>query len=91
MTFKNFVENFVTTAQIQICNLVNVELDNVVKKDILDRKVTEWTVTTLENLPLNILAKWVIKKYLIPNIPAITQIIFNLLKERITNLTRKEV
>ena len=88
---KEFFINLVCATKTKIEDLVTSELDNESKKEALDTYVTNWATEKLKTSALSVITKFIIQKYLIGNIGIITQIIFDLLKANITNLTKKEV
>jgi hypothetical protein len=90
-TAADYIKNFVGLTEAQIIALIDSELNNEEKKAKLDNVVTTWANTALDKLSLNIFTKWVIRKYLIGNIETLTQMVYNLLKTRVANLTKKEV
>lgn len=88
---KEFFTNLVCVTKTKIEDLVTSELDNESKKEALDTYVTNWATEKLKTSALSVITKFIIQKYLIGNVGIITQIIFDLLKTNITNLTKKEV
>lgn len=88
---KEFFTNLVFATKTKIEDLVTSELDNESKKEALDTYVTNWATEKLKTSALSVITKFIIQKYLIGNVGIITQIIFDLLKANITNLTKKEV
>ena len=88
---KEFFTNLVCATKTKIEDLVTSELDNESKKEALDTYVTNWATEKLKTSAFSVITKFIIQKYLIRNVGIITQIIFDLLKANITNLTKKEV
>ena len=88
---KDFLQDLVGSTKTKIEHLVSVNLDNKAKKEALDNYVRDWVVAKLQISNFNVLTKWLIQKIIIDNISVITQFIFDLLKENIHNLTKKEV
>lgn len=88
---KDFLQGLVGSTKTKIEHLVSVNLDNQTKKEALDDYVRDWAVVKLQTSKFNVLTKWLIQKIIIDNISVITQFIFDLLKENIHNLTKKEV
>jgi len=85
--FLEFMNGFVNTTKEQITELVDAELKNTEKKAQLDEKITEFAKSTLDKTKLNIFVKLAIKKLVIPHIADITQVIYDLLKAKITGVT----
>ena len=83
MQFKNFILDFVNTTKTNIIELAKTELSNSNKKMVLDQRIIEFLENAFENLKLNFILKFTLKKLLFPNVSVLTQIIFDLLKERI--------
>ena len=89
MKFKEFIKTFADTTKITIANLETYkELTGETKKAQLDLTITNWVNVFLEGNNLNVIAKWVIKTFVIKNIPAITQAIFDLIKSRVEGITK---
>ena len=89
MQFREFIENFVATTKSSIVELAQTELTNENKKLVLDHKIVDYLDSALEKLTINFILKIVLKKLLLPNISLITQIIYDLLKERIKGVTKQ--
>ena len=87
MNFKEFIENFVATTKTSIVELAQTELSNQNKKLVLDHKIGDFLEETLNNLAINFILKIALKKLLLPNVSLITQIIYDLLKEKIKGIT----
>lgn len=88
MSFRTFIDEFVTKTKLEIVVLANSELDNKEKKNKLDETIVAWVNKALDTLPINFVAKWVIKKYIIGNIGILTQAIYDLIKSRIAGITK---
>lgn len=88
MKLRNFIESFVATTKTNIIELAQTELTNENKKLVLDHKIIDFLDNTLEKLTVNFILKFALKKLLLPNVSLITQIIFDLLKERIKGVTK---
>lgn len=58
------------------------------KKLRLDDAITKYANTVIDNIGLNFIFKFVLKKLLIEHIPIITQIIFNLIQTKIEGITK---
>ena len=87
MELKHFIQSFADTTKKNIIELAKTDLNNSNKKMTLDHKIINFLEDSLEKLELNFILKIALKKLLIPNISLITQIIFDLLKERIKGLS----
>lgn len=91
MKFKEFVKTFVNTTKITIANLETYkELTGVAKKAQLDLTITNWVNVFLKDEKLNVFVKWIIKTFVIKNIPDITQAIFDLIKSRVEGITAEK-
>lgn len=91
--FKTFITQLVNITQSKIAYLQTFsQLSNEEKKAKLDDFITAWAETQVKNLPLNMFERWIINKFLIKNIPTVTQLVFDLLKNFVVGLTKvKEV
>ena len=87
MKLRDFIENFVTVTKTNIIELAQTELSNENKKLVLDHKIGDFLEETLNNLAINFILKIALKKLLLPNVSLITQIIYDLLKEKIKGIT----
>ncbi len=88
---KEFFKGLVGRTQDKITELVDANLSNSDKKEVLDTTIRNWATEKLKDLSINVVAKWLIQKYLIGNIGIFTQLVFDLLKASVNNLTKKEV
>ena len=88
MIFREFIENFVETTKNNIVELAQTELSNENKKLTLDHKIVNYLDEALENLTINFILRIALKKLLLPNVSLITQIIYDLLKEKIKGITK---
>ncbi len=88
---KEFFKGLVGRTQDKITELVDANLPNSDKKEVLDTTIRNWATEKLKDLSINVVAKWLIQKYLIGNIGIFTQLVFDLLKASVNNLTKKEV
>jgi hypothetical protein len=92
---KNFVKylsSVASVAKLSICNLAQTELENAVKKEKLDNYIVKFIKKTMSNyMPSGVVAKfcykYVIKKFVIPNVAEFTQIVYDLLKSKIEKVT----
>ena len=87
-TFKVVIERFVDNVKFNIINLAKTELNNVEKKEKLDEAILTYFDTLLNGVKLSLITKWVIKNYVIKNIPVLTQIVYDLIKSRINGVTK---
>ena len=89
MKIKTFIEDFVKTATTYIEKYEECkELSGEERKKRLDDIVSNYVEVAIENIGLNFVFKFVLKKLLIQNIPYITQAIFNLIQTRIKGITK---
>lgn len=81
---KTFITKFVAKTKNVIIELEKFStLTNEDKKETLDSQITLWVQEAINVLPVNVFCKWIIKKYLVENIPILTQAIFDLLKSKV--------
>ena len=85
-TFNRIVAEFIKYAKVTIADLAKKELSNKTKKEKLDRALTAYLDTLLVGVKVNLITKWVIDRYVIKNIPVITQAIYDLLKDKVKGL-----
>ena len=89
MKFKKFIQDVANQTKIYIEKYEQYkELNGKQKKARVDELITNYIEMTIDNLGLNFVAKFVINKILIKNIPTITQCIFDLLKTSIEGITK---
>ena len=86
MTIKNFIQDFTSKTKTKIIDLATSELSNENKKLCLDHTITNYVEDFINKTSINFIFKWMIKKYLIPNISILTQSIFDLLKAKVKEL-----
>ena len=88
--FNEFLKNFVTVTKnlIERYETEYKNLNGEGKKARLDEYLTGYTMTVIDNIGLNFIFKFVLKKLVIENIPTITQIIFDLIKTKIDGITK---
>lgn len=90
MKFKEFVIDFAAKAKNYIGYYEEFkELTGEEKKLRVDKKMADFALNILKNASLNVFLKFIIKNYIIKNIPAITQAIFDLIKAQIKGITEK--
>ena len=89
MDIKTFIEDFAEKAKNLIAELEYIKgLTGAQKKQRLDEKMTKWAEELLNTSKINIILKQAIKQFIIKNIPAITQAVFDLIKTRINGITK---
>lgn len=89
MKLKDFINGFTATAKDYIGKYEQYnELTGEEKKARVDGILLTYCNNALDNLPLNFALKWALKKLLIPNIPHLTQAIFDLIKTKIDGITK---
>lgn len=91
MNLKEFIGDFTGKTK----NLIQIyqRYDNMSgesKKSMLDNKMTDFVENAVNASGLNFIVKWIIKKYIITQIPYITQIIFDLIKTKIKGITEEK-
>lgn len=88
MHITEFIKNFATKTKGMIAWLEGYkELSNEEKKQRLDYHLTEYVEMTIDNIGLNFILKFALKKLLLNNIPTITQAIFDLVKAKVEGIT----
>ena len=89
MKFKEFIEQFKEKTQ-RVIGALGVYLKGEEKKARLDETMTKWTIEQVEaNSKIKVIYKFIIKKFIIPQIPYITQMIFDLIKVRVEGITQE--
>ena len=87
--FKDFIDGFKQISQIYIEKYENIKsLSPTKKKAKLDDMVFQYTTLAIDNLGMNLISKAIIKKFILKNIPHITQAIFDLIKINIQGITK---
>lgn len=87
MSFKEFLAKFVETTKKEIKALASSSFENSEKKEKLDLKITEAVELMLSKTNLNIFVIFVLKKFILPNVSELTQLIYDLLKSKIKGVT----
>lgn len=87
--FKILVNEFTYQVVVFIGKLVKSEVSNFEKKQVLDETITRWLIDELKIVQLNIVAKWFINKFVLPNISEITQFIYDLITIKIVGITKE--
>ncbi len=88
MELKQFIENIVNVAKTKIITLAGTELANEEKKLKLDENILAYVQQYIDIVNVNFFVKFILKKVLIPLIPTLTQIIFDLIKTKIQGITK---
>lgn len=87
MDIQTLIHGIVYQAKHRIKDLTYSNLTGQEKKERLDHTITTYVENMLTGIKLNFIFKFVLKKLLIPNIPFITQAIFDLIKAKIEGIT----
>lgn len=88
MRFKEFIQSIASQTQTYIEKYEEYkELNGKQKKARVDDLITNYIEATIDNIGLNFIFKFVLKKLLIENVPNITQIIFDLIKTKVDGIT----
>lgn len=88
MKIKELINGLFYNTKKDIIELAQTELTNKNKKTVLDHKIIEYIENATNSLAENFIFKIVIKKLLLPNVPVITQWVFDLLKAKIEGITK---
>ena len=89
MSIKNFIQGFTSTTKTYIEKFEQYkELSGKEKKARVDSLVTTYCVNAIDNLGLNFVLKFAFKKLIVPNIPNITQAIFDLIESKVQGITK---
>ncbi len=89
-SFLTFVNNFKEETQNKIIELAKTELQNEEKKKKLDVAIVDFVLGALDKMSLSGLAKLLIKKFVLPHVAELTQLIFDLLKEKFESKAKKD-
>ena len=87
-TFKKIVAEMIKFAKLNIADLAKKELNNKEKKAQLDKAILGWLIPLLATVKMGWVTKFIFEKFVIDNIPVITQAIYDLLKDRVEGVTR---
>ncbi len=94
MSIKELIKKFKDKTQRVIETLENAKnlygeyLKGEEKKGRLDEVMTKWVTEQVEgDKKIKMITKWIIKRYIIVQIPYITQMIFDLIKTRVEGIT----
>ena len=85
--FFELVSGAVNEAKEAIAELAQTKLKNENKKKQLDEKIVLFFETGMDKIGLNWIAKMAVKKLILPHVPDFTQLVFDLLKEKIDGVT----
>lgn len=89
MSLKDFIKGFSETAKTYIEKFEQYkELSNEDKKKRVDDILTTYCLSAIDNLGLNFILKFAFKKLIIPNIPFLTQAVFDLIKAKVDGITK---
>ena len=86
MKFKDFIQDFEIVTKNKIAELAMQALTNTEKKARLDDYLLEYLQNILGVFKPNLILRFIISKYVIPNVPTLTQTVYNLLKTRIEEI-----
>lgn len=86
-TFQVIVAELIRFAKLNIAELAKSQLDNAEKKNALDRAIRGYLVPLLATAKMGVVTKFIFNKFVIDNIPVITQAIYDLIKLRIKGVT----
>lgn len=87
-TFKMVVAEVIKFAKLNIADLAKTELENAEKKSALDRAIKGYLVPLLATTKMGFITKFILDRFVINNIPVITQAIYDLIKSRIDGVTK---
>lgn len=89
MHIKTFIKDFVQNTKGYIEKYEQYkELSGEDKKKRVDTLIYDYVQAVIDNVGLNFMFRFVLKKILLDNIPTFTQIIFDLLKAKIEGITK---
>lgn len=89
MKIKEFIENFTNVSKAIIERVETYkDLSGEEKKERVDEVVANYVTGVIDNIQVNFIVRFIIKKVLIDNIPTITQIIFDLVKAKVEGITK---
>lgn len=88
MDLKQFIENIVNIAKTKITYLAETKLDNIDKKTRLDEAIVNYIQLYMDKVSVNFFVKAILKRVLIPLVPTLTQIIFDLIKTKVQGITQ---
>lgn len=89
MKFKEFIKNFVDETKHYIEKYEQYkDLTGEEKKARVDDIILTYCQNTIDSLSLNFVFKWIFKTIVIPNIPHLTQAIFDLIASKVQGITK---
>lgn len=89
MKLKEFIQNLVEESKTCIAKYEQFkELSGKQKKARVDEVITDYIELTIDNIGLNFITKFIVKKLLVDNVPVITQAIFDLIKSKVDGITK---
>ena len=89
MHIRTFIKDFVQNTKGYIEKYEQYkELSGEEKKARVDSLIYEYVEGVIDNIGLNFVFKFVIKKLLLENIPILTQLIFDLIKVKVEGITK---
>jgi hypothetical protein len=86
-TFKTLVAELIKFAKLNIADLAKKELSNKEKKAQLDKAILGYLVPLLSTAKFGFFTKFVLERFVIDNIPVITQAIYDLIKSKVEGVT----
>lgn len=90
MKFNEFIKEIAILTQNAISKYEQFkELNGKQKKARVDEYITDYVELSIDKIGLNFIAKFVIKKLILENVPTITQIIFDLLAAKVKGITKE--
>lgn len=93
-TFNMVVAEFIKFAKLNIADLAQKELDNKEKKEKLDKAIRGWLIPLIETVTFKVpfvpdfIVKYVFNKFILDNIPVLTQAVYDLLKDKVKGVTK---
>lgn len=87
-TFKVIVAELIRFAKLNIKDLAQSELSNKEKKNALDRAIRGYLLPLLATAKMGWVTKFILEKFVLDNIPVITQAIYDLIQSRIDGVTK---
>lgn len=89
MHIKTFIKDFVQNTKGYIEKYEQYkELSGEDKKKRVDVLITDYVQAVIDNVGMNFVFKFVLKKLLLENIPTLTQLIFDLIKTKVDGITK---
>lgn len=89
MKIKEFIQNVAAETRHYIEKFEQYkDLSGEQKKARLDDIIKTYIENTIDSTGLNVFIKFIIKNFILDNVPTITQIIFDLLKAKIEGITK---